>query len=446
MLKTNDKYKADYITAINGKCKVAVARKRLRNKRIMCFSLAFLLVVGAISAAVFGKTKKVPNRDSDKDVLVNTSSQEEFEKTNSSAEKPPKEDIEESPKEAIIVYADTNFISRYEMSDEPTVGEITHFHDLEYEDGKLYHVYLDIYFAGAYYDPKDFSDIGYAQEEKYTCDFSISEESRALFAEEMNKKFDINNADDYIFVEEQMDGVNRFCFDHYKLRLDYIKDYCLKYWTEEEHGEALAELKIEGISKEWVEKYGYSGWQYYDSAWYYESGIYTEDGTALTDTMVEYFESLGIKQYLEPGCIAYNKDYEEFYIGKYIEKFGNEVNISHEGLRHIVYDYMHPNNQFEDEEHRATVKQWESEWSALFEKYHFNRPYLQTYRMFRYDMIVYGMLDEIGIECERNEYGYVILDIAKEDFDKLLTLPFACDVYLLEKDTTPEAIYEALTA
>jgi len=336
MLRTNDKYKADYIIAINEKRKVAVAQKRSRNKRIVCFSLAFLLMVGVLSAVMLSKPEKSSTPNGDTNVLLNTSSGEEEAKPTTSTDDPPAE--------RIVIYADTNFITSDGFSYEPDLGEISHHHDLDYEDGKLYHVYLDVYFPAAYMSPELFSELvlrGFNTTDKYGACYHCLEVNGLekyldIFTREMNDRFNIDNAEDYIVVEEGRNGKISPYFDHYKLRLDYIKEYCLKYWSEAEHGEALSELKSKGISEEWVEKYGYIWWKRYDASWYCE-----------------------------------------------------ESNS-------------------------------------------------------KYDIIVYDMLEDMGIVCERNEYGYPIFDIAKEDFDMLLTLPCAYDVYLLEKGTTPEAIYKVM--
>lgn len=393
MLRTNDKYKADYITAINEKRKVAVAQKRSRNKRIVCFSLTFLLMVGVLSIVILSKPEKSPTPNGDTNVLLNTSSGEETSKPTTSTDNPsaepgdtdvsvntpledenskhptstddssaepgntdvivnptPGEDskhptsTDDPPTEGIVIYADTNFIKNYGISYEPDLGQISHHHDLDYEDGKLYHVYLDVYFPAAYMSPELFSELvlrGFNTTDKYGACYHCLEVNGLekyldIFTREMNDRFNIDNAEDYIVVEEGRNGKISLYFDHYKLRLDHIKEYCLKYWSEAEHGEALSELKAKGISEEWVEKYGYIWWKRYDASWYCE-----------------------------------------------------ESNS-------------------------------------------------------KYDIIVYDMLDDMGIVCERNEHGYPIFDIAKEDFDMLLTLPCAYDVYLLEKGTTPEAIYKVM--
>lgn len=361
MLRTNDKYKADYITAINEKRKVAVAQKRSRNKRIVCFSLAFLLMVGVLSAVMLSKPEKSPTPSGDTNVLLNTSSGEEAAKPTTSTDDPPAENsdtdasvntpledenskqpasTDDPPAERIVIYADTNFITSDGFSYVPDLGEISHHHDLDYEDGKLYHVYLDVYLLYATVSPEMFLS-GFFTIDKYGPDYHLLEVNGwekylEIFTIEMNDRFNIDNAEDYIVVEEGRNGKISPYFDHYKLRLDHIKEYCLKYWSEAEHGEALSELKAKGISEEWVEKYGYIWWKRYDASWYCE-----------------------------------------------------ESNS-------------------------------------------------------KYDIIVYDMLDDMGIVCERNEYGYPIFDIAKEDFDMLLTLPCAYDVYLLEKGTTPEAIYKVM--
>jgi len=331
MLRTNEKYKADYITAINEKRKVAVAQKRSRNKRIVCFSLAFLLMVGVLSAVMLSKQEKSPTPNGDTNVLLNTSSGEEEAKPTTSTDDPPAE--------GIVIYADTNFITNAGFANTMHAGQIFHSHGLDYEDGKLYHVYLDVFLPYALVSPEMFLS-GFYTVDKHGADYHLLEVNGLekyldIFAGHMNDKFNIDNAEDYIVVEEGSDGEVSLYFDHYKLRLDYIKEYCLKYWSEAEHGEALSELKAKGISEEWVEKYGYIWWKRYDASWYCE-----------------------------------------------------ESNS-------------------------------------------------------KYDIIVYDMLDDMGIVCERNEYGYPIFDIAKEDFDMLLTLPCAYKVHLLEKGTTPEAIYKA---
>lgn len=365
MLRTNEKYKTDYITAINEKRKVAVAQKRSRNKRIVCFSLAFLLMVGVLSAVMLSKPEKSPAPNGDTNVLLNTSSGEETSKPTTSADDssadhgntdvivnptPGEESkqptsTDDPPAEGIVIYADTNFITNIGTAYEPDIGEILHHTGLkEYEDGKLYHIYLDVYFPDAFLSPELFSELvlrGFHATDKYGADYHLLEVNGLekyldIFTRKMNDRFNIDNAEDYIVVEEGGDGEISLYFDHYKLRLEYIKEYCLKYWSEAEHGEALSELKAKGISEEWVEKYGYIWWKRYDASWYCE------------------------------------------------------------------------------------------ESSS------------------KYDIIVYNMLEDMGIVCERNEYGYPIFDIAKEDFDMLLTLPCAYDVYLLEKGTTPEAIYKAM--
>ncbi len=359
MLRTNDKYKANYITAINEKRKIAVAQKRARNKRIVCFSLAFLLMVGVLSAIILSKPEKSPTPNGDTNVLLNTSSGEESAKPTTSTDDPPAEnsdtDVSVNPTpgedskqptstddpltEGIVIYADTNSITNVGNSDIPDLGEISHHHDLDYEDGKLYHIYLDVYFPDAFTSPEMFLDpvnkygVSFS---RWVLDVNDLEKDLEIFTRDMNYRRNIDNAEDYIVVEERSDGRISLHFDRYKLRLDHIKEYCLKYWSEAEHGEALSELKAKGISEEWVEKYGYIWWKRYDASWYCE-----------------------------------------------------ESNS-------------------------------------------------------KYDIIVYDMLDDMGIVCERNEYGYPIFDIAKEDFDMLLTLPCAYDVYLLEKGTTPEAIYKVM--
>ena len=389
MLRTNDKYKADYIIAINEKRKVAVAQKRSRNKRIVCFSLTFLLMVGVLSAVMLSKPEKSPTPNGDTNVLLNTSSGEEEAKPTTSTDDPPAENsdtdasvntsledenskhptstdgssaepgdtdvivnptpgedskqptsTDDPPADGIVIYADTNSITNKGTAYEPDLGEIFHHHDLDYEDGKLYHVYLDVYLPYATVSPEMFLS-GFFTIDKYGPDYHLLEVNGwekylEIFTREMNDRFNIDNAEDYIVVEEGRNGKISPYFDHYKLRLDHIKEYCLKYWSEAEHGEALSELKSKGISEEWVEKYGYIWWKRYDASWYCE-----------------------------------------------------ESNS-------------------------------------------------------KYDIIVYDMLDDMGIVCERNEYGYPIFDIAKEDFDMLLTLPCAYDVYLLEKGTTPEAIYKVM--
>ncbi len=416
MLRTNDKYKADYITAINEKRKVAVAKKRSRNKRIVCFSLAFLLMVGVLSAVMLSKPEKSPTPNGDTNVLLNTSSGEEEAKPTTSTDDPPAENsdtdasvntsledenskrptstdgssaepgdtdvivnptpgedskqptstdgssaepgdtdvivnptpgedskqptgTDDPPADGIVIYADTNSITNTGTAIVPVLGKITHHHDLDYEDGKLYHIYLDVYLPYATVSPEMFLS-GFFTVDKYGADYHLLEVNGLekyleIFTRKTNDRFNIDNAEDYIVVEEGSNGKISLYFDHYKLRLDHIKEYCLKYWSEAEHGEALSELKAKGISEEWVEKYGYIWWKRYDASWYCE-----------------------------------------------------ESNS-------------------------------------------------------KYDIFVYDMLDDMGIVCERNEYGYPIFDIAKEDFDMLLTLPCAYDVYLLEKGTTPEAIYKA---
>ncbi len=47
----------------------------------------------------------------------------------------------------------------------------------------------------------------------------------------------------------------------YHRRLFDIEQYCLQYWNDEEHKEAYEELTANGISEDWVEKYGITAWQ-----------------------------------------------------------------------------------------------------------------------------------------------------------------------------------------
>ena len=373
MLRTNNKYKADYLTAINEKRKVAVAEKRLRNKRIVCFCIACFLVVGVLFVAIMNKSEKPTTPSGDVNVLVNTSTDEGTAKPTTDDPSENKDDTDviinttpgseeskqpaitdDTPEKEMVIYADKNSLTNDGVAFMLDIGEILYYNDLRVEDGKLYHVYLDVDLPLAWITPDSHypehrSDV----DEKLNADYSSLEingleKYLEMFAREMNDKFNITNAEDYIVVEDENDSDyylyrDRVYFDHYLLRLDYIKEYCLNYWSEAEHGEAFAELKANGISEEWVEKYGYNGWKRYDSAW--------------------------------------------------------------------SWDEIQPNE----------------DWLA------------------KHYTTIYDMLDDIGIVCERNEYGYVIFDIAKEDFDKLLTLPCAYEVHLLEKETTPEDIYKAMS-
>ncbi len=267
-MKFTNEYRAEFLNGVDKKSRVLLKSKRKKRAvtAAVCLVLAASLTVLATSD-IFSKKEPTPP-----DVLIADSSMADS-----------SEAVIESEPDTSHDGLNTNLlteVNNFRYGKASPFGE-NFWDEPESYDGLTltlsngYEIYMDevrerltqfdsnIDFSD---DPEERYDVviihGYSKSGPSGCEDKIAQYG----ANEAHADFIINN-DTYKFciydryTQKYGDSKVYTAELRYHRRLFDIEEYCLEYWNDEEHKEAYEALLENGISEEWVKKYGLKAWQ-----------------------------------------------------------------------------------------------------------------------------------------------------------------------------------------
>ncbi len=371
-MKFTNEYRAEFLNGVDKKSRLLLKAKCRKRKAIAALCLATVLAVAAVAASgVFGREPKKPT-----DVM-----------TESRPDSTP-----------VIILPESSENSDINGTSKPTGGllltEVNNFH---YGAGSPFG---DNFCA----NPTEFnqtlklilsdgievslSEFGRLQD--FFCNINFSEDEEKVYdviirheysergpsgwtTYEVTPWYVLDEKNQKLLKEEGYpeSEIDRYTYAaevYYHRRLLEIESYCLDYWNDAEHKEAYDELVTNGISEEWVNKYGIKAWQRNAGYLHFLDDISPEypehHAPDESNTPAYYYYDEQDETLKSIGKSEYTKDYYTYE--EFLEKYPYE---EFEYLEEHEKDYLKYLEKYE-EEHGYTVNDlYLKRCQALIEHY-----------------------------------------------------------------------------